>query len=83
MIEILCSMKVIGCIRSCLLLKDGSTIFDYSPSLFCTKMQIKMNLVGFVILFVLHNALIILTAMLMYARYAKITLQTTFLANNI
>ena len=42
-----------------------------------------MNLVGFVILFVLHNALIILTAMLMYARYAKITLQTTFLANNI
>ena len=83
MIEILCSMKVIGCIRWCLLLKDGSAILNYSPSLFCTKMQIKMNFVGFVILFVLHNAFIILTAMLMYARYAKITLQTTFLANNI
>ena len=74
------SMEVIGCTK-CLLLQDKYTILNYSPRLFCTKIQLK-SFSGIVILFSLHNAFIIHTAMLIYARYAKCYNKTAFLANN-
>ena len=90
------SMEVIGCTK-CLLLQDKYTILNYSPRLFCTKIQLRnfwqdllfcsnsassKSFSGIVILFSLHNAFIINTAMLIYARYAKCYNKTAFLANN-
>ena len=74
------SMEVIGCTK-CLLLQDKYTILNYSPRLFCTKIQLK-SFSGIVILFSLHNAFIINTAMLIYARYAKCYNKTAYQANS-